>query len=706
MPPSPLRVFGHAAHGALTVLLTTFLLPPSAIWAGVEGRAVVRREVLEANEKDSSRPKRRGDDKDLVPKKTGVFVHEEANPMCDNCKETYYKMDGDGNAWALVLKLSGAQMCFGSSKWNDMLAFNHGTMQNASFPKPGEPDGKAYAFHKLQGVNTLKFENSGGKSVVLNFGAKGSPQDLMTTNAVPFAAYPDWHKWKAVFAPELDGYDHAPAFMRNGMPTVVPKPPCREGTDINPEGCAAKCMFCFYAGKGKDCPGTGKGDDDVTIGIGMDKTGCEVADNTCSAAPYVDKKRFGYQKARSILVWAKVADVDLLDFQEMGKVDVAMQAEQAQKEEAASVPPAPAKNQGEGKNQKPDLSTIPNKGGVFNHKKHHRMCANCGKVLYRFKGGDAMALVMRLGGNQFCYNDPKWRDGMEFGAPELMLNDSMPEYGVDAKSQAFHLLKGVTQIILETGRGGEIIIPFAEGGTPEELLLTSKIKMLELPSWGSWHTAFGSRGQVAPLFIRGGSVVEEPMQTCRTENQEILGCGRPCVLCYQINVRETEEGAGCPARAFGNDYSTGIGLSVQSPHCCMNVSAESDSPDAGVSGGASVAEEAEKKEVKASEDEADGKAAASSERAEAEAEASGSAGGEVSAAAAKAAIEAEDPGQDPLPARKEGEMDDLEIKACTEHTKENNITACSASTPNSGKNRVLVWAKVTAAYMEQLSMPV
>ena len=164
------------------------------------------------------------------------------------------------------------------------------------------------------------------------------------------------------------------------------------------------------------------------------------------------------------------------------------------------------------------------------------------------------ALVMKLSKNDFCYDSSKWTDGKAFN-PNKMLDDSMPGHrSYDAKSIAFHEMKGVTALRFQTARGGDVIVKFEAGATPENLMTTNDVQLSEYPDWGKWKAAFGSDRNRAPMFVRAGQVVKSPAPICRNSNIIILGCGKPCMFCMMAG-----DGGGCPTSGGRNDITSGMG---------------------------------------------------------------------------------------------------------------------------------------------------
>jgi len=509
----------------------------------------------------------------LVPTKTGYFPHSDQSRLCSDCGGVYYKFE-NGIAWALVMKLSKQDFCYNSSKWGDPLTHHHEKLANVSFPQTQAYDAKGHAFHRLQGVRSLRFTNQYKDEVTVDFASSSTPEMLMTTNMIQFAAYPDWDKWKQVFVPKWksNAFNHsrAPMFMRAGQPVSFPTPLCRESGQMDLGGCAQPCTFCFFAQQGNDsCPESAEDNkDDATIGIGNNYQSCNVHNGACSTSTHLDAAT---NDTNRILVWAKVPPSEILQFETNDNFgnDVADQvsAQNDQVSVAAATQIVPKNVQGHLVDAPPapppvdvdlqmlDSKAIPTHNGLFKHEDGNVMCDNCSDVFYQIVGNDAWALVMKLSKNDFCYGSEKWTDGLPFNAAE-MLDDTVPppkEY--DAKSVAFHHLQGVTAIKLESSRGETTTVDFAMGSTPETLMTLPSIPMKTYPEWSQWNVAFGTNGsELAPMFVRGGEAVKDPDPPCRNQNVEILGCGQPCMFCYVAS-----KGTGCPAAGSGDDYGLGIG---------------------------------------------------------------------------------------------------------------------------------------------------
>eukprot|EP00929_Paragymnodinium_shiwhaense_P033988 TRINITY_DN18550_c0_g3_i1.p1 TRINITY_DN18550_c0_g3~~TRINITY_DN18550_c0_g3_i1.p1 ORF type:complete len:1013 (-),score=242.46 TRINITY_DN18550_c0_g3_i1:396-3434(-) len=514
----------------------------------------------------------------VVPTETGLFEHGLDSKMCQGCEEVFYRMDGS-DAWALVLKLSKDQFCFNSTKWTDSMGFKHDKFKSALAPGSKEYDSKSYAFHRLQGVQELRFENAPAKkAVTVRFASQSTPDTLITTNTIDFAEYPSWPDWKAVFAEDTEDskqYDLAPVFMRAGETVANPTPPCRQGVNMQMDGCAKPCTFCFYASSGSGCPEKGNKTDDMTFGLGHNVESCNKDEQACS----VDG---GHRREDSnstrILVWAKVGEEMLAEFSrthEPSYQDVPSWESQndlsTQDVEGAAtrkmntiidgmeVMGSAAKQLSAVEGI--DVRLVPVETGVYSHAAGSRLCDNCSDVLYKRVGTDMWALLMKLSKNDFCYHSEKWTDGIPFNA-ERVLDTSFPkprEY--DAKSIAFHRLNGVSELVIESARSALAVARFEQASTPEVLITTNSVPFVDYPEWAAWNTALGSQANNAPMFVRAGKPLPSPPPICRLSNVNINGCGQPCMFCFVAS-----EGVACPSAGVGDDRSTGLGNSAEGCH--------------------------------------------------------------------------------------------------------------------------------------------
>mmetsp|Transcript_19777 Transcript_19777/g.37214 ORF Transcript_19777/g.37214 Transcript_19777/m.37214 type:complete len:511 (-) Transcript_19777:57-1589(-) len=188
-------------------------------------------------------------------------------------------------------------------------------------------------------------------------------------------------------------------------------------------------------------------------------------------------------------------------------------------------------------------------------------CPKCGRMVMRHMGQEHWALVMKLSKNDFCYGSTKWSDGKAHN-PDKMTDTTFPnqrEY--DAKHVAFHKLKHVDAIKLQTNRLRGFpeapVIEFKGKGTPDTLMTKNTVKLKKYPNWDIWKRAFGSDRNRAPAFFRAGRIVTDPKPICRNRNFHISGCGKPCMFCMMAG-----DGSGCPTSGYHNDISSGIGLNA------------------------------------------------------------------------------------------------------------------------------------------------
>lgn len=191
-------------------------------------------------------------------------------------------------------------------------------------------------------------------------------------------------------------------------------------------------------------------------------------------------------------------------------------------------------------------------------------CPKCGRMVFRHMGDEHWVLVMKLSKNDFCYGSKRWNDGKSFN-PDKMIDTTMPNIrSYDAKHIAFHKLKHVDAIKLQTNRLAGFrempVIEFAGKGTPETLMTKNSVKLKKHPNWHdwwNWKRAFGSDRNRAPAFFRAGRIVTDPKPVCRNKGWRISGCGKPCMFCMMAG-----DGWGCPTSARHNDISSGIGLNA------------------------------------------------------------------------------------------------------------------------------------------------
>lgn len=189
-----------------------------------------------------------------------------------------------------------------------------------------------------------------------------------------------------------------------------------------------------------------------------------------------------------------------------------------------------------------------------------------GKVLVRMDGDSPWVLLMKLSHNKFCHGSGLWTDGNAL-KPEKMLNKEVPAFKeYDAKSIAFHKLKGINAVKLQTNAVSFKDAPevhFKQEDTAETLMTTNKVDILPTGGfnsqdyWKKWENAFGNARDRAPAFMRAGKFVTNPKPQCRKNPaSHPSGCGKLCVFCMQAG-----DGHGCPVNSAHNDISSGLGLS-------------------------------------------------------------------------------------------------------------------------------------------------
>eukprot|EP00929_Paragymnodinium_shiwhaense_P046538 TRINITY_DN23702_c0_g1_i4.p2 TRINITY_DN23702_c0_g1~~TRINITY_DN23702_c0_g1_i4.p2 ORF type:complete len:336 (+),score=58.85 TRINITY_DN23702_c0_g1_i4:1153-2160(+) len=229
-----------------------------------------------------------------VPVQTGLFDHDADSKLCPGCGKVFYKIVGV-DAWALVLKLSSGDFCYGSSLWTDGSGYNADKMLNLALPVVGEYDAKSVAFHLLTGVTGIVVETTGGLDIINNFASAATPELLMTSNRVKLQSYPEFSRWFTGFG--AGNASLAPMFVRAGEPQIDPDPPCRDRM-VEIQGCGMECTFCYMAGEGSGCPLTPKGND-LPLGLGINGSACGINTTSCSS--------YGVGGGPTpALVWAKV----------------------------------------------------------------------------------------------------------------------------------------------------------------------------------------------------------------------------------------------------------------------------------------------------------------------------------------------------------------------------------------------------------------
>jgi hypothetical protein len=150
-------------------------------------------------------------------------------------------------------------------------------MMDKNFPGAGNYDAKSTAFFTLTDVTVLRFQTL-RNTVEVTFAKEATPQNLMTTNDVPFMEYPDYNKWRAAFAQDRA---QAPIFMRAGV-AVTMGSLCRQNPQNTPSGCGQRCVFCYQAADGSCCPCNVTAND-VNSGVGNNAAYCGAGLNNCSA---------------------------------------------------------------------------------------------------------------------------------------------------------------------------------------------------------------------------------------------------------------------------------------------------------------------------------------------------------------------------------------------------------------------------------------
>jgi len=176
--------------------------------------------------------------------------------------------------------------------------------------------------------------------------------------------------------------------------------------------------------------------------------------------------------------------------------------------------------------------------------------------------GGGWTLVMKLSKNDFCYESERWTD--EFGYNEqYMLDPVLPAaQQYDAKSLAFFRLQDTTKIRFYTSRGFGTSVVFAEPSSPRILMTTNIVDFASYPDFEGWQKAFGAQRQCAPIFMRGGQC--DWQGSCRTFGDCPIGCGQPCMFCFQASDGDYE----CPSAPgqcgspWANDVTSGVGHSA------------------------------------------------------------------------------------------------------------------------------------------------
>lgn len=135
--------------------------------------------------------------------------------------------------------------------------------------------------------------------MTVNFASTASPENLMTTNDVPFSTYPDWSSWKATFGSDRN---RAPVFVRAGQ-VVSSGAICRNSNYVI-SGCGKPCTFCMMAGDGSGCPTSG-GHNDISSGLGGNAAFCGSGYlDVCSASG-------NWLGNNCAMVWARVDNMTM-----------------------------------------------------------------------------------------------------------------------------------------------------------------------------------------------------------------------------------------------------------------------------------------------------------------------------------------------------------------------------------------------------------
>ena len=192
--------------------------------------------------------------------------------------DVYCDMTTAGGGWTLLMKLVGSSFCFASANWTSLFGFNEAATLDASVPAAGSSDAKSRAFYLMPDVTSLRFLTTHGQ-VTVSFLSPASAMTLMTTNTVPFAAYPDYTAWRAAFTQDRC---QAPIFMRAGI-ALTNGNTCRSNPQNTPSGCGQLCTFCFQASDGCCC-GCNATANDVSAGVGLNSTYCGAGLGNCSSA--------------------------------------------------------------------------------------------------------------------------------------------------------------------------------------------------------------------------------------------------------------------------------------------------------------------------------------------------------------------------------------------------------------------------------------
>ena len=211
---------------------------------------------------------------------SGTYTIDPTGGTDEDAFDVYCNMSTDGGGWTLVMKLSKGDFCYGSQNWTLESPFNEAQMLSSQIPNVRQYDAKSRAFYTLADTNQLRFQTSRGQAINVTFTRTATPMNLITTNDVSFAEYPDFNQWQSVFGP---GRRQAPIFMRAGVP-VTEGNRCRTNPQATPSGCGKRCTFCYQAADGDCCPCNVTAND-VNFGIGNNPAYCGGGDaGDCSTS--------------------------------------------------------------------------------------------------------------------------------------------------------------------------------------------------------------------------------------------------------------------------------------------------------------------------------------------------------------------------------------------------------------------------------------
>ena len=208
-----------------------------------------------------------------------------------NTFKVYCDMTTAGGGWTLVMKLGSNSYCYGSTNWTAKAPVAEASMTDTT---TGFFDAESRGFYLLGDTTSLRFDTKHG-SVTVGFASPSSPQTLITTNTIPFSAYPDYTNWRAAFQQDRS---QAPIFMRAGVAVTVGNT-CRTNPNNTPSGCGQLCMFCYQAAD-TSCCGCAATNNDVNSGIGNNPAYCGggVGSNCSSGGTWSDPNQ-------QTLLWAK-----------------------------------------------------------------------------------------------------------------------------------------------------------------------------------------------------------------------------------------------------------------------------------------------------------------------------------------------------------------------------------------------------------------